>query len=80
MIKTYLTMGGSPKVKFKGSVKILKHDMVRIMWSMIEHGEDSRQALTEAIAEVNFAIKHMENGKGDIEKGYDGNKILWPYK
>ena len=63
MIKTYLTMGGTPKVKFKGSNKVLKQDLIRIMWSMIEHDEKSRQALVDAIGEINFAVKHIENSK-----------------
>ena len=61
MIRTYNTLNG-PKVKFRGSTKVIKQDLIRIMWSMIEHDGASRQALVEAVEEVNFAVKHIENG------------------
>ena len=62
MIKTYNTLNG-PKVKIRGNEKTLKQDLIRIMWSVIEHDEKSRQALVEAIEEVNFAVKHIEGKK-----------------
>ena len=62
MIKTY-NIAGQIKVKFKGDAKTIKHDMVRIMWSMIEHSTESRQVLIEAIEEINWAVKQMEKEK-----------------
>lgn len=62
MIKTYFNVAGDPVVKFKGSTKEIQQDMTRIMWSMIEKSEETRQALINAIEEVNFAVKHLENG------------------
>ena len=58
MIKTY-NVAGQIKVKFRGDSKTLKHDMVRIMWSMIENSKESRQALIEAIEEINWAVKQI---------------------
>lgn len=63
MIKTYFNMSGDPVVKFKGNNKEIQQDITRIMWSMIEKSEETRQALINAIEEINFAVKHIEGKK-----------------
>ena len=66
MIKTYYNVSGDPVVKFKGDTKEIQQDITRIMWSMIEKSEDTRQALINAVEEINFAVKHIEGkNKGE---------------
>lgn len=62
MIKSYITMKKQPKVIFRGSAAVLKGDITRILWSMIQKSPQTRQAVVEAIQEINDAVSQIEGG------------------
>lgn len=53
MIKSFITMNGTPKVVFRGDTNIIKGDLKRILLSMIQKDEKTRTAVVEAVTEVN---------------------------
>lgn len=63
MIKSYITYRHEPKVIFRGSAAILKGDIIRILWSMIQKSPESRLAVIQAIQEINDAVSQMEGGE-----------------
>ena len=53
MIKSFITMNGTPKVVFRGNTTIIKGDLKRILLSMVQKDEKTRTAVVEAVTEVN---------------------------
>ena len=67
MIKTTKTFKGVPKIVFRGSEAEIREDIKRIMWSMIQKNDKTRNALIDAIQSINDAVKMIENSQGGKE-------------
>lgn len=57
MIRTYTTKTGQPIVGFRGDIKELKDDLVRIMYTMAIRDSSSHKAMIEACSEVDAMLK-----------------------
>lgn len=62
MIHSYITRLKQPKVVFRGSPAVLKADIGRILWIMIQKSPETRLAVIEAIQEINDAVSQIEEG------------------
>ena len=59
MIRVEEKFDKTKKVTFKGNLHEIKDDVKILMWSMIQKDEKTRNALIEAIDDVNSALHQM---------------------